>query len=270
MAASVATVSGSFITAEVTNMNVCQLILDAPPHSGAWNMAVDEALLEAAVEGAGTVLRWYQWESATLSLGYFQDAAEYRASPSWSRLPAVRRLSGGGAILHHHELTYACALPASHPLTNDPYQIYLTLHNAVVNVLQPLGFDVRLRASRFGKDGQAEAFLCFGRGDEMDVVLGEYKVLGSAQRRRRGAVLQHGSLVLRQSEFAPQFPGLFDLAPEVPDSQLLPALANATAKALGEVIETAPLADSILQRARQLQDEKYGKLDWSRVNPLTS
>jgi lipoate-protein ligase A len=231
-------------------------------------MAVDEALLEAAVEGAEPVLRWYQWETATLSLGYFQDATEYRASPSWSGLPAVRRLSGGGAILHHHELTYSCALPASHPLTNDPYQIYLTLHNAVIAVLQPLGFDVRLRATRFGKDGPAEAFLCFSRGDEMDVVLGSYKVLGSAQRRRRGAVLQHGSLVLRKSEFAPQFLGLFDLAAAVAEDQLSQSLAMSLAKALGDTVNTAPLTDSLLHRAQQLQDEKYGKLDWSRANPL--
>lgn len=232
-------------------------------------MAVDEALLEAAVEGAGTVLRWYQWESATLSLGYFQSADEYTASPAWSQLPVVRRLSGGGAILHHHELTYSCALPASEPLTNDPYQIYLTMHNAVIEVLRPLGFDVRLRAARFGKDGPAEAFLCFSRGDEMDVVLGEFKVLGSAQRRRRGAVLQHGSLVLSKSDFTPQFPGLFDLAPAVDEHSLLSQLATATAQALGGIHNTAPLSESILERARQLHDEKYIKLDWSRANPLS-
>lgn len=245
------------------------LLIDSPPHSGAWNMAVDEALLEAAVEGTGPVLRWYQWDSATLSLGYFQDAAECQASPLWSALPVVRRLSGGGAILHHHELTYSCALPATHPLTNDPYQIYLALHNAVISVLRPLGFDVRLRGTRFGKDGAAEAFLCFSRGDDMDVVIGTDKVLGSAQRRRRGAVLQHGSLVLRKSDLAPQFPGLFDLASPVPEASLLEALSRATAEVLGETIATSPLDDQILQRARQLQDEKYSTLNWSRGNPLT-
>lgn len=231
-------------------------------------MALDEALLEAAVAGAAPVLRWYQWEAATLSLGYFQKSDEWSASPSWSALPAVRRLSGGGAILHHHELTYSCVLPATHPLTNDPYQIYLAIHNAVIDVLCPLGFDVRLRASRFGKDSPAEAFLCFSRGDEMDVVIGTDKVLGSAQRRRRGAVLQHGSLVLRKTEAAPQFPGLFDLAPATDEADLLESLALATAGVLGEPLRSASFEETILERARQLHDEKYINLDWSRANPL--
>ena len=58
---------------------------------------------------------------------------------------------------------------------------------------------------------EAEPFLCFSRGDARDIVLGQHKVLGSAQRRRRGAVLQHGSLLLALSEFAPEFPGLREL-----------------------------------------------------------
>lgn len=246
----------------------CQLIIDTPPHSGAWNMALDEALLEAAVEGAGPLMRWYQWDAATLSLGYFQKADEWSANPEWASLPVVRRLSGGGAILHHHELTYSCILPASHPLTNDPYQVYLAIHNAVIEVLGPLGFDVRLRASRFGKDGPAEAFLCFSRGDEMDVVIGTDKVLGSAQRRRRGAVLQHGSLVLRKSEFAPQFPGLFNLAAAVDEVRMLDALARATAAVLGVPHLRSSFEPPIVERAQQLHDEKYVKLDWSRSNPL--
>lgn len=250
-------------------MSTCHLIIDTPPHSGAWNMAIDEALLEAAVNGAEPVVRWYQWDAATLSLGYFQKAEECSTDPLWSKLPVVRRLSGGGAILHHHEFTYSCAIPADHPLTPDPYQIYLAIHNAVIAVLQPLGFAVRLRAARFGKDGPAEAFLCFSRGDEMDVVIGTNKVLGSAQRRRRGAVLQHGSLVLRKSEFAPQFPGLFDLSRACDEQTLLTSLAQATARVLGELAIETQFPPEINQRARQLHDEKYLHLDWSRANPLT-
>lgn len=247
----------------------CTLIIDVPPHPGAWNMAVDEALLEAAVAGAEPVVRWYQWEVATLSLGYFQqpDDATLR-DPRWSGLPVVRRLSGGGAILHHHELTYSCALPASHLLTNDPYQIYLAFHNAIINVLRPMGFDVRLRKTRFGKDGPAEAFLCFQRGDEMDVVIGTDKVLGSAQRRRRGAVLQHGSLVLRRSEFAPQFPGLFDLSSEADEVKLVKSLGEATVRVLGKPRIATGFDDQILTRARELHIEKYLQLDWSKPNPI--
>lgn len=249
-------------------MSTCHLVIDEPAHSGAWNMAVDEALLEAAVAGAEPVLRWYRWDQATLSLGYFQNADESLAGSPQAGLPVVRRLSGGGAIVHHHELTYSCALPPTHPLTIDPYQLYLVIHNAVINVLQPLGFDVRLRASRFGKDGPTEAFLCFSRGDEMDVVLGNHKVLGSAQRRRKGAVLQHGSLVLRQSESVPLFPGLFDLARPVDETGLLRSLSHATAAVLADHVQTTGFDAAIQQRAKELYENKYTRLDWSRANPL--
>lgn len=248
----------------------CHVIIDVPAHSGAWNMAVDEALLEAAIESEQTVLRWYQWDAATLSLGYFQAADETLANPDWAGLPIVRRLSGGGAILHEHELTYSCALPATHPRTNDPYQLYLDVHNALIEVLRLRGFDVNLRATRFGKDGPAEAFLCFSRGDEMDIVLGTHKVLGSAQRRRRGAVLQHGSLVLRRSTHAPQFPGLFDLGGTTSESELLEEMAQAMGTILGPDQVRGEFNSQILQRAQELHDERYLTLDWSRGNPLAS
>jgi len=246
----------------------CHVVIDTPAHSGAWNMALDEALLEAAVAGAGPFLRWYQWDQATLSLGYFQATDTWQAEPVWSKLPVVRRLSGGGAILHEHELTYSCALPADHPRTGDPYQIYLDVHQALIEVLQSHGYDVKLRQTRFGKDGPAEAFLCFSRGDEMDIVLGPHKVLGSAQRRRRGAVLQHGSLVYRRSEYAPQFPGLFDLGTEMNLESLQKELAEAMISILGPEESRAPFSPQILQRARELH-ERYLTLDWSRSNPLS-
>lgn len=250
-------------------MPVCHVIMDSQAHSGAWNMALDEALLEAAIDGNDTFLRWYRWNEATLSLGYFQAPEEARANPAWSGLPVVRRLSGGGAILHEHELTYSCALPPSHPRTNDPYQLYLDVHSALIVILQARGFDVRLRGTRFGKEGPAEAFLCFSRGDEMDVVLGPHKVLGSAQRRRRGAVLQHGSLVLRRSALAPQFPGLFDLGGEANVEELLEDMARAVGKVLSADAMLSQLNPEILQRAQQLRDERYLTLAWSRGNPLT-
>jgi len=251
-------------------MPCCHVVIDQPAHSGAWNMALDEALLEAAVEGQGTFLRWYQWSEATLSLGYFQAANESLSNPEWAGLPVVRRLSGGGAILHERELTYSCALPADHPRTNDPYQLYLDIHGVLIQVLRSHGFEVNLRKTRFGKEGPVEAFLCFSRGDEMDVVLGAHKVLGSAQRRRRGAVLQHGSLVLHRSGYAPQFPGLFDLHPpgDLDVGTLLEEMAGVMAEILGPNQIREGFEPRLLQRARQLHDERYLSLDWSRGNPL--
>src|SRR5437764_2183769 len=91
-------------------MNALRLLLD-PPAPGAWNMAVDEALLETAAGSGVATLRFYQWQEPTLSLGYFQAAADRQQHAASRDCPLVRRASGGGAILHDRELTYSIALP---------------------------------------------------------------------------------------------------------------------------------------------------------------
>src|SRR4051794_38575411 len=81
---------------------------------GAGNMAADEVLLQAAAAGMAG-LRFYEWSKATLSLGYFQPAAERLHDVKLAKLPWVRRPTGGEALVHQHELTYALALPAGLP-----------------------------------------------------------------------------------------------------------------------------------------------------------
>jgi len=90
----------------------CHLLID-PPASGSWNMAVDEVLLGAVAKSGTSALRFYQWKSPTLSLGYFQSYSERSKHPTSLAADALRRLSGGGAILHDRELTYSLILPAS-------------------------------------------------------------------------------------------------------------------------------------------------------------
>ncbi len=100
-------------------MQQCRLIVD-PPQAGAWNMAVDEALLESAVAGGLPVFRLYQWSEPTLSLGYFQAVADRQQHPASHGCPLVRRRSGGGAILHAHELTYAARRSTGSSFTHPP------------------------------------------------------------------------------------------------------------------------------------------------------
>ena len=83
------------------------------PASGAWNMALDEALLESAGDDPMATLRFYRWSEPTLSLGYFQRSAERAAHIASRDCPLVRRASGGGAILHDAELTYSLTIPTT-------------------------------------------------------------------------------------------------------------------------------------------------------------
>lgn len=172
----------------------CRLIVEEQPRSGTWNMALDEALLESAIERGVCTLRWYRWDRATASLGYFQGHAELAENPRVARLPVVRRLSGGGTIVHDQEWTYCLTLPSGQRVVHQPHELYDIVHGEIVAGLRAAGFRVDLRGQTV--KSAPEPVLCFSRQDSHDVVSGVHKVLGSAQRRRKGALLQHGSLIL--------------------------------------------------------------------------
>jgi lipoate-protein ligase A len=240
-------------------MGTCRLVIEPEPQSGVRNMAIDEALLEAALEHAACTVRWYRWQTATVSLGYFQDAASSATIPKLAELPVVRRLTGGGAILHHHEWTYSCAVPANHPLAQTPLRIYELVHQRIIASLAERGLQsATLRGA--SDSGQESAFLCFGRGDPRDIVLGGHKIVGSAQRRRRGAVLQHGSILLRRCEYAAQFPGILDLAPAV-------VLDEAFIRNMGESVGAVFGALTVSSAYDVLVEERVVRLEPHYRNP---
>jgi len=193
-------------------MDDLRLIID-PPRDGPMNMAIDEVLLKSAANGGVATLRLYQWSEPTLSLGYFQPAAERETHQPSLHCPLVRRASGGGAILHHRELTYSLALPEASLSANSSRLLYEKVHASLISLLDELGVSAALfgagapcETAQHG-NGQ-EPFLCFERRTCFDIVSSGVKIVGSAQRRRRGGVLQHGSILLSRSDYAPELPGI--------------------------------------------------------------
>ena len=187
------------------------------PHekaSGPENMAKDEALLDFASSHPGqSIFRTYEWSEPTLSLGYFQLIESAESDQRWKGATVVRRLTGGGALWHDAELTYALILSTSHPLSSRTAALYEWVHEAIVRVLSGQG----LHAARRGTenpdlDQPAKPFLCFCDRNANDIILHGHKIVGSAQRRRSGAILQHGSILLRQSPRTPELQGIIDLA----------------------------------------------------------
>ncbi|MEZ6055072.1 MAG: biotin/lipoate A/B protein ligase family protein [Planctomycetaceae bacterium] len=234
----------------------CRVIVARKPLQGAWNMAVDEVLLESVAAGGTSTMRLYRWDEATVSLGYFQRSTpEVERGGRFFGLPVVRRLSGGGAILHQHELTYSCCLPATHHLVGEPARLYDEIHRSIQMALREQGVEIQPRGEHEGSD---KPFLCFARGDRRDLVLDGFKVVGSAQRRRGGAVLQHGSVLLRRTPFAPEFPGLLDLIPKEID---IPRLEEAIISRCMEVLKLSAqpgdLSASEKEEAQRLIAEKY-------------
>ncbi len=167
---------------------------------GPDNMARDEAILQVVSRGhAPPTLRFYQWSPPTISLGYFQLYADYAAlAPPAGQLPVVRRLTGGGAILHDLELTCSLTLPLDHPLNSGcgPGGLYDLVHDAFADLLAESGVEVTRAASESGGASHRGPFFCFDRHSRYDLLLDGRKLMGSAQRRTRSAVLQHGSLIL--------------------------------------------------------------------------
>ena len=175
-----------------------RLLLD-PPAEGAWNMAVDEVLLDGvAVGSAPPTLRFYAWTPACLSLGYFQPFSVVNVEGCRGLgIDIVRRPTGGRAILHDRELTYSVALPAS-VLGHDAGILpsYRRLSLALQAGLARLGIEVSLAPESEAPSRAGQSPVCFDRPSAHEILLRGRKVVGSAQVRRAGALLQHGSIVI--------------------------------------------------------------------------
>jgi len=168
------------------------------PLNGPTNMARDEALLECVGVGESPpTLRLYRWDPPTISLGCFQPYADYAAlAPPAGGLPVVRRITGGGAILHDGELTYSIALPARHELVRgNPLRLYEVVHDALIECLRRLDVPAYRGCPSDGSGPTRGPFFCFARRHCLDVLIGHDKLAGSAQRRTRRGILQHGSIL---------------------------------------------------------------------------
>jgi lipoyl(octanoyl) transferase len=173
-------------------------LLITPPAPGAWNMAVDEAILEHTGRGESLpTLRLYAWEPACLSLGFAQPFADLDAARLSGRgWGVVRRPTGGRAILHTDELTYSVIAPASDALmAGSLMESYNRLAGALMDAVRALGLPVELNQDR-GTDEIVSNPICFEVPSAYEITVGGKKLIGSAQARRKEGVLQHGSLPL--------------------------------------------------------------------------
>lgn len=170
---------------------------DDPAASGDTNMAADRRLLE---EAEGFHLRLYAWSPFTLSLGYFQTLdPELEARMRAEGHDVVRRLTGGGAIFHAHELTYALAGPDGEgPFSGSVDASYRLVHDLLRDLIRDHGVPADYPdAAPRALSQREQPFLCFARSTALDLVVDGRKIVGSAKRRRGGRALQHGSIILR-------------------------------------------------------------------------
>ena len=166
-------------------------------HDAATNMAMDETLLNWHSEGKiPPVIRFYGWENPSLTIGQFQNEQKSIDFDGIRRhgCDFVRRLTGGSAVLHDHEVTYSIIVSESHPkIPQTVNEAYYVLADGLLKAYQSLGIDATFaRPQReLGSDRSA---VCFETPAIYEILADGKKLSGNAQTRRRDVLLQHGSL----------------------------------------------------------------------------
>lgn len=262
-------------------------VVDTGAATGTINMAVDEAmLLELAAGRVPPTIRFYRWWPAAVSIGYFQDLEKEldldacrQTGVDW-----VRRLTGGRAILHDAELTYSIVANQDDPAVSGTIvESYLKISRGILEALQSMGVPAEMVA-RPAKGGHGTA-ACFDAPSWYEIVVDGRKLVGSAQVRKHGVLLQHGSLPLTMD--AEKFFSLLRMPNQRVRERLVrefqrkacsleealgrpvtydatrKALEKGLAKMLGITLEPGPLTKGEMELAEQLAKEKYATDGWN-------
>ena len=213
---------------------------DVDSRSAALNMAIDEALLE---EASASSIRFYKWDHPALSFGYFGKFAEVEDHQADRDL--VRRWTGGGIVFHGEDLTYSIVIPASDSaFSESSMSIYEKVHAAMCASLSANGASVELATdSTLNIQCPTLNAQCFANPVRADVLLNRRKIAGAAQRRSRRGLLQQGSI---QN---------VDL-PEDFETSFVAQLSHNWAE--------RTIDHRILNRAREIADQKYATSGWLR------
>jgi len=184
--------------------------------SPAKNMAIDDAIFELIQEGKSTpLIRFYDWNPPTLSLGYHQSAMKEVDFEKLAEIGYgfVRRPTGGRLVLHKNEVTYAVIAPNDEHLAGNVLKSYGDISLALAEGLKLLDINVEFEQKELSSFSQREPVNpCFNSSSKYELAVQGKKVVGSAQVRKNGVLLQHGSIILdeNQREIAYLMPGLSD------------------------------------------------------------
>lgn len=241
-------------------------LIDSGPCHPFYNMALDEALMRTI--GEGGAVRFYSWEPPALSLGYFQSASDFDLDELASRgTIVVRRPTGGGAIYHYNELTFAViAGPGrSSALGPEIESRYARIHGAIIDALRQFGVDSEMRGGDLDPPfSPSDHRLCFNRTIGCDIVAGGRKLVGSAQRKTPRGFLQHGSIPLREN---PMSPGAAWVNAFSESEVGYESLAEALARSFGKMLDTRLVPSEVSREeedgARALVRDKYSTEDWN-------
>ena len=269
-------------------MNMWRLLITPAERArGAWNMAVDQAILEhIGCDTALPTLRLYAWDPACLSLGYAQPFADVDTARLKQRgWEVVRRATGGRAILHTDELTYSVIGSTEEPLlAGGVLESYNRIAQALLQAVKNLELPVEMKEGKSNHDSTPNP-VCFEVPSTYEITVDGKKLIGSAQARKKEGVLQHGSLPLTGDLTRICQALVFENESAREDaSKRLLARATTVESALGRAVswkmaaqafiqafeaqlglcfEKGELSESESRRAEELVREKYDHPSWT-------
>ena len=261
--------------------------INSGPRSAAYNMALDEALLNWHSKGEiGPVLRFYEWEPATLSIGYFQQVERDIQIEQVKKegLGFVRRQTGGRGVLHDDELTYSVIVSEKYPnMPETVTEAYRVISQGLLEGFRLLGFQAEFSIPQSEEEQAAlkrpKSGVCFDAPSWYELVVEGKKIAGSAQTRQKGVILQHGA-ILRHLDIDRlislfRFPSeeakqrMYDSLPQravaidqlterdIPIDELVRAFSKGFEKALHITLRPYTLTKEQEEEVHQLMEEKY-------------
>ena len=275
---------------KITGAANWRLLCDQPAPA-AWNMAADEAMLIALSEGKiSPSLRFYGWDPPAVSIGYFQklNMEIDVAACAENEIEVVRRLTGGRAVLHEAELTYSLVVREDAPgIPTSVTNSYLYFSRAIVAGLRQLGVTAQMQQpeSQHRLVQSVSSAACFDAPSHYEITVGGRKLVGSAQIRRDGVLLQHGSILLSLNPekqaavmksscsiagrgladaLAKRAIGLFDiLERQVDFAVMLTAFQTGFEAECGLVLQEGSRTDREQAIIRDLAENKYSSQTWN-------
>ncbi|MCP4264597.1 MAG: lipoate--protein ligase family protein [Candidatus Brocadiaceae bacterium] len=241
--------------------------IDTDYNNAFINMAIDEVLLSSKVP----VLRFYQWKPNALSIGRFQNFNDIdKVYCNKNKIDVVRRITGGKTVLHEHELTYSFIIDKN-KLPRSIVESYNTISKALIRGLQILGLNPKMcRTKIVNKDNP----VCFQEPSINEIVINHKKVVGSAQVRVKGKLLQHGSILTgidnkKHSNCFVHKPEIDELDKRIsyikyPVKELKEAMRSGFLEYFNTKLSDRDLSSTELITAVKLAKEKYLSTEWTK------
>jgi len=241
--------------------------IDTGYNNAFMNMAIDEVLISSNVP----VLRFYQWQPNAVSIGRFQNINDIDMGYcNKNKIDVVRRITGGKTVLHEHELTYSFVVDKD-KLPRSIVESYNIISSALIRGLQVLGLNPKMNKVKVvNKDNP----VCFQETSFNEIVINHKKIVGSAQVRVKGKLLQHGSILTgidnkKHSNCFVHKPGIDELSKRIsyinhPVQELKEAIKSGFSKYFNTRLNERDLSSSELFTVEELAKAKYLSMEWTK------